>query len=328
MSNITKILPGLLLCIAIAGLSQILYLTFPTVGAATYSILIGLIIGNTINIKANYTCGIKLAEGTLLEISIFLLGSTVSFQMLSLLGLKGIWMVVLQMIFVLVFTIWVGKKLGFDLSFTYLMASGNAVCGSSAIGATAPAIHATQEEKGIAVTIVNLMGTILMFLLPLISAFLYHNETIPTSALIGSILQSVGQVVASGSLVNDDVKNYATIFKLVRVILLVVVVFVLSNSKTRKEKESNDHKVKIKFPWYVIGFLCLCIFYSIGIIPQWASSISNQTSHYLEIVALAAIGLRVNIKMLIKQGRSLTLYALFIVVFQVSIAILFISILL
>ncbi len=36
-----------------------------------------------------------------------------------------------------------------------MMAGGNAVCGSSAIGAIAPAIQADDEEKGQIITFVN-----------------------------------------------------------------------------------------------------------------------------------------------------------------------------
>ncbi len=325
MGKMKSVLPGFILCLLIAMISQVLSLIIP-VGAATFSILIGLIIGNTFGVKSNYQIGRKFAESTLLEVSICLLGATISVQMINLLGFKGLLMIVIQMTLVLIFTIWIGKKLGFGVNFSYLMASGNAVCGSSAIGATAPAIHASQEEKGLAVTIVNLMGTVLMFILPLIAAVLYHSETLPTAALLGSTLQSVGQVVASGSLVNDDVKNYATIFKLVRVIFLVAVVIILSNSKRRTITDHTNEKIKVKFPWYVIGFAGLCVLYSIGVLPSWLSSVSNQSSHLLEIIALAAIGLNVNIKYILQQGRKLSLYALLIVGFQILLAIMFIQI--
>jgi uncharacterized integral membrane protein (TIGR00698 family) len=325
MGNMIKVFPGLLFCLVIALISQTLSFVVP-IGAATFSILLGLLIGNSFRLKAQFENGRKFAESKLLEISIFLLGATISVQMISLLGLKGILFIVMQMSLVILFTIWIGEKLGFGGNFSYLMASGNAVCGSSAIGATAPAIQATQEEKGLAVTLVNMMGTVLMFVLPIIASILYHLETVPTSALIGSTLQSVGQVVASGSLVNDDVKNYATLFKLIRVILLVVVVVILSNIKRRNLAEFTTEKVKIKFPWYVIGFVSLCILYSFGAFPNWVATISNQTSHLFEIIALAAIGLNVNIKLIVKQGRSLSLYALCIVGFQVLLAILFIQI--
>lgn len=327
MGNLIKVLPGLILCLVIALVSQILSFVVP-LGAATFSILIGLIIGNSIGVKQKFENGRRFAESTLLEISIFLLGATISFQMISLLGFKGIWMIIIQMALVLTFTIWVGKKLGFDVNFRYLMASGNAVCGSSAIGATAPAIQASPEEKGLAITLVNMMGTVLMFILPMIASILYHSETMPTSALLGGTLQSVGQVVASGSLVNDEVKNYATIFKLVRVILLVVVVLILTNIKRKHESGSRNEKVKVKFPWYIIGFASLSILLSIGLIPNLFSNLANQSSHLLEIIALAAIGLNVNIKMIVKQGKSLSFYALCIVGFQVLLAILVIQLML
>ena len=80
-------------------------------------------------------------------------------------------------------------------SIIFLMASGNAVCGSSAIAATAPVIDAEDKDKGISITIVNVTGIFLMFLLPLISQVLYNLDTVHTSALIGGVLQSVGQVI-------------------------------------------------------------------------------------------------------------------------------------
>ena len=49
-------------------------------------------------------------------------------------------------------------------------------------------------------------------------------------------------------------------------------------------------------------------------------------SNKLEIIALAAIGLRVNLRELIKQGKSVSLYALFVGLLQVVTAIALISI--
>ncbi len=127
------------------------------------------------------------------------------------------------------------------------MASGNAVCGSSAIGATVPVVNATDKEKGIAVTIVNVTGIFLMFLLPIISQFLYSHELVKTSAMIGGTLQSIGQVVASGAIVGENVKDLATIFKIVRVIFLVVVVLVFGHMKNQSNREIlEEEKDEIK----------------------------------------------------------------------------------
>ncbi|MEH7080905.1 hypothetical protein V7101_20230, partial [Bacillus velezensis] len=64
----------------------------------------------------------------------------------------------------------------------------------------------------------------------------------------------------------------------------------------------------------------------IGALPSWFSSASNHSSHLLEIIALAAIGLNVNIKYILQQGKTLSLYALLIVGFQIVLAITFIQI--
>jgi uncharacterized integral membrane protein (TIGR00698 family) len=319
------ILPGLLVCLGIAIVSKVIASTLlPAIGGATIAIFFGIIVGNTFGKKDYLKKGTKFSESKLLEFSIFLLGATVSFNTLRSLGLDGVGFIICQMIIVIVIAIILGKKLNMTSDFSYLMASGNAVCGSSAIAATAPAIGASEEEKGLAITMVNITGTVLMLLLPVIAGWLYHHETNHTSALIGGVLQSVGQVVASGSIVNNDVKELSTLYKLVRVILLVVVVLLLSHLKKRGTNNQEEPKVKTSIPWYVIGFVVTCFFFSVGLLPNVISNACKLISGYLEIIALAGIGMNVNIKMILSQGRKLTLYATLIGVSQIVTAIILI----
>lgn len=58
------------------------------------------------------------------------------------------------------------------------MAGGNAVCGSSAIGAIAPAIQADDEEKGQIITLVNLLGTVMMLTLPFLGLALFGSDVL------------------------------------------------------------------------------------------------------------------------------------------------------
>ena len=170
-----------------------------------------------------------------------------------------------------------------------------------------------------------------MFLLPLIANLLYNLEPMKTSGLIGGTLQSVGQVVASGAMVSEEVKDLATIFKIVRVILLVVVVLIFGHLKHKTNEEIVEEikdvkKGKVKVPWYVIGFFITCALFSIGIISPALSDVCKAVSNKLEIFALAAIGLKVNVKDLIKQGKAVSLYGLFVGVLQIISAVILISI--
>lgn len=332
LNNIKDILPGFIVSIFIALFSIGLANIVPNIGAATISIFLGIIVGNLFLGQEIFQSGYKFSESNLLSYSIVLLGGTLSISKLMELGLNGILFIITQMVITIGGTLYIGKKLGFGQNFRMLMASGNAVCGSSAIAATAPVIDADDNDKGISITVVNVTGIFLMFLLPLISGYLYNYETTQTSAMIGGTLQSVGQVVASGAMVNESVKDLSTIFKIVRVIMLVAVVFVFGHLKHKTNVEivdkeiSDTKKGKIKVPWYVIGFFIMCALFSLNIITPEISSILKNISNNFEIIALAAIGLRVNIKDLIKQGKAVSLYGLFVGILQIISAIILIKI--
>lgn len=329
INKIFEILPGLLVCTAIAFTGQYLGQYVPSLGGASLAIFIGMAFGNTLGNKEIFEEGSKFAEKDLLSYSIVLLGGTLSAQTILQLGFTGVSFIILQMVITICATMYIGKRLGFSQSFRFLMASGNAVCGSSAIAATAPVIDAKDEDKGITITIVNVMGTVLMLLLPVIASLVFSTETVKTSALIGGTLQSVGQVVASGSMVSEPVKDLATIFKIVRIIFLVFVVLSFGKMKNKtSNKDASKPRSKAKVPWYVIGFFIMCALFTAGILTSEISTAFKSTSHYFEIIALAGIGMRVNFKHLLAQGVKSSMYALGVGAVQILAALSLIGILL
>jgi len=336
INAIIKILPGLLVSILIALISILLSHVIPKLGATSIAIFLGIALGNTLLNQKSLQDGYKFAETNLLAYSIVLLGSTLSISTILKLGVNGILFIVLQMSITICAALFIGKKLGFGDDFRYLMASGNAVCGSSAIVATASAINASDDDKGISIAIVNFTGVILMLLFPVLTGLLYNHELTKTSAMIGGTLQSIGQVVASGAMVNEAVKDLSTIFKILRVILLVVVVMVFSSLKNKNIEDSTTahnegtvhKKNKVTVPWYVIGFFICCILFSLNLIPKYISHSAKSISNNLEIIALAAIGLRINFKKLIQHGKTVSIYGILIGTVQIISAIALIGILL
>ncbi|WP_097027525.1 YeiH family protein [Clostridium peptidivorans] len=325
-NKIADIFPGVLMCTAIAYIGKFIGIYMPAIGGASLAIFLGMFVGNTFGNKKIYAKGSKFSESDLLAYSIVLLGGTLNFNTIFKLGVSGVGFIVIQMTITIIAAILIGKKLGFSENFRLLMASGNAVCGSSAIASTAPVIGADDKDKGIAITIVNVVGTILMLLLPIIANLAFSLDTLKTSALIGGVLQSVGQVIASGSLVNNEVKDLATIFKIVRIIFLVVVVLVFANMKKKSQGETHG-SAKAKVPWYVMGFFIACTLYSLGVIPQSVSKLFKTVSSNFEIIALAGIGMRVKFKDLVTQGPKASIYGLLIATVQIISALVLINLL-
>lgn len=336
MKKIKDIFPGIIICIIIGIISKSLGEKFSTVGAATFAIFIGIFVGNTLFKDKKYNEGTKFAEKDLLNYSIVLMGANINLSEILSLGFNGLIFIVLQMTLTILLAYWIGRKLKFNEKYCLLMASGNAVCGSSAIGATAPVIKANDSDKVIAITIINVVGTILMILLPVITLALYNHEALRTSAMIGGVLQSVGQVIGSAKLVSDDVVKLATVFKIIRIILLVVVVLVYEKIDLNKDKEIKDKnkdeviqfnkKRKINIPWFITGFFIICVLYTVGLIPQPISKTFKWVSGNFEIIALAGIGMRVKISDLIKEGPRAMLYGGAVGTCQIVFALVLISI--
>lgn len=341
MKKIKDIFPGIIICIIIGIISKVLGEKFSTVGAATFAIFIGIFVGNTLFKGKKYNEGTKFAEKDLLNYSIVLMGANINLSEILSLGFNGLIFIVLQMTLTILLAYWIGRKLKFNEKYCLLMASGNAVCGSSAIGATAPVIKANDSDKIIAITIINVVGTILMILLPVITLALYNHEALRTSAMIGGVLQSVGQVIGSAKLVSDDVVKLAAVFKIIRIILLVVVVLVYEKIDLNKDKEIKDKEIKdknedeviqfnkkrkINIPWFITGFFIICVLYTVGLIPQPISKAFKSVSGNFEIIALAGIGMRVKISDLIKEGPRAMLYGGAVGACQIIFAVALISI--
>ena len=334
------ILPGLAVSILISLVSQFLVRFLPTLGAALIAILLGMLLGNTLLNRPGLSQGTKFSEKRLLEYAIVLNGLILDFQVLKSAGLKGFVFIVLQMGLTIFVTYNLGKYFGFGKRFALLMGAGNAVCGSSAIGTVSPIVKADNKDKGISITIVNLTGTALMVLLPVLGAVLYGSDTLRTSALIGGTVQSVGQVVAAAKLVNDDVVTLATVFKLMRVLLIIGVAVLygrmnmnegesLFTRKKRAEITASEESgasttpaaVSYGVPWFLTGFVVFFLIRSFIGVPDSVLVASKAISTQFEVAALAAIGMRVKFADIIKEGPKAMLYGLTVGAVQVVMAV-------
>lgn len=337
------VLPGLAVSILISLASQYLAKFLPMLGAALIAILLGMLLGNTLLNRPALGQGTKFSEKRLLEYAIVLNGLILDFQVLKSAGIKGFVFVVLQMGLTVFVTYNLGKYFGFGKRFSLLMGAGNAVCGSSAIGTVSPIVQADNKEKGISITIVNLTGTALMILLPVLGAILYGSDTLRTSALIGGTVQSVGQVVAAAKLVNDEVVTLATVFKLMRVLLIIGVAVLYGRMNmnegeslfTRKKRaevtageaadgagaSANPAAVSYGVPWFLTGFVVLFLIRSFIGVPDGVLVASKAISTQFEVAALAAIGMRVKFADIIKEGPKAMLYGLTVGAVQVVMAV-------
>ena len=119
----------------------------------------------------------------------------------------------------------------------------------------------------------------------------------------GTAINDTSSVVAAGYSYSDQAGSYATIVKLTRALMIVPVCLVMAvvMARKRRNEEGNFSLAKI-FPWFILWFVVASVINTTGFVPQALSHFLGQAGKFFIIVAMSAIGLKTNLKSLIKNG--------------------------
>jgi uncharacterized integral membrane protein (TIGR00698 family) len=320
-----KQIKGISLTILIA-ITSILLSRFIPIGAVTLGIVLGVLIGNIFSLNPSFSSGIRFSEKNILSLAIILMGVNLNFGIIQELGFASILIIVLSIGFTIFAAIILSKILKLDPKLGLLLGIGNGICGSSAIAATEQIIGADKDDVGLSVTIVNFLGTIGIFMLPFVLKIILNFSDIHSAFLIGDTLQAIGQVVASGFSINEEVGHAATLIKMMRILMLtpVVLILIMVFHKSRKNIQPNSVQ-KQSFPFFIIGFILMSIVASFQLLPESWIHIIGKTSHYFLVIAMAGIGLKVSFLNILKNGKKALLVGSLVFLFQILFAIILIK---
>lgn len=321
-----KNLHGITLSIFI-GIIALIIAGFLPIGAVALAIIIGAVIGNTVSINEKYNPGITYAEKSLLAWAIAFMGINLDFTILAQLGFSSLILIILGMIITIYSAVLIAKKMGFDKDFAIILGVGNGVCGSAAIAATKDIVGLDKQKTGLAVAIVNFLGTIGIFILPLVAVFILQFDDVEAGILIGNTLQAVGHVVAGGFSISESAGQSATIVKMARVLMLTFVVLALIYYVSKHKVTVDQQTSKSSVPLFIWGFIGFAILATINILPTFIYETISLASKYLLIVAMAAIGLKISFKAIKEQGGEALKLASFVFLIQVLFTTLFIVVL-
>jgi len=313
MFNISKYktyTKGLLASIAVAILASTIthFISFST---ATVAIILGMVVGNIFfttfhTDEPGFKSGVKWAEKDLLMFAIALMGINLNFTMLANLGFKTILIIVVGMAFTISMGILLGKLFKLNPKLSLMIGIGNGVCGSSAIAATSGIAKVKSNDIGISIALVNLMGTIGIFLAPFLAHFLGFTD-IQAGVFTGNTLQAVGQAVAAGFSISDEAGHYATVVKMGRVLLLVPLVLILiyiAKKESQKSGEEIEAKGKVGVPSFILWFIGFSIVASLGLLPKELETVIGSVGHYITLIAMSAIGLMIHFGTIMKTAGT------------------------
>lgn len=305
MTELRRIVPGLLLALAVALAARFLHdLLPPAAGAAVGEVLLavlgGIALGHAVRLPSAVAPGLRFAYDAVLRAGIVLLGATLSLSQVARVGGKSLAMILALMAVALTLAHLLSRAAGIPSRLGSLLAVGTAVCGNSAIVATAPVIGARDDEVSFAVATNTLLGTAAVFLYPLLGHALGLTDG-AYGTWAGTAVNDTSQVLAAAFAWTEDAGRLATTVKLTRNALLGVVVLGMGLLYAR-EGEARKATRRLWIPAFVLGFLALALLNSIGLIGPRVSEAARDSSKLLVLVALAGVGLSTRLSAMRSTG--------------------------
>jgi uncharacterized integral membrane protein (TIGR00698 family) len=312
----SRLVPGVALCATIA-LAAIAGGSFEHAVAGrawieplVLAILFGAAIRTAWTPGPRWKPGVDLSAKQVLEVAIVLLGITLDIPLLLRAGPALAAGIVLAVVAALAVGYGLGVTLGLRRKLATLVAVGNAICGNSAIAAVAPVIGAEPDDVASSIAFTAVLGVIVVLALPQLKPVVGLSDY-QYGVVAGLTVYAVPQVLAATLPVSMLSGQVGTLVKLTRVLMLGPIVLGLSVAMRRRGLGTRASvKLGRLVPWFIIGFLLLAAVRATGVVPamlvDWARTISGA----LTVVAMAALGLGVDVRVLGRVGGRVTATAM------------------
>ena len=175
-----------------------------------------------------------------------------------------------------------GKLLGIHRRLAFLLSSGAAICGGTAMAAVAPIIKAKPQELLIAMTIVFLLNAVAIILFPIIGGYL-EMTNFEFGAWSALAIHDTSSVIGSATIFSNESAQVAATLKLGRTVWLIPLLLI-TNWIFNKQTETA------KFPRFIIFFILAIIANTVFDFNQQAIHIFQITSKGFLLVGLFCIG--------------------------------------
>lgn len=195
----------------------------------------------------------KKVSKKLLQYSVVGLGFGMNLQASLQSGKEGMAFTIVSVVGTMLIGWLIGRKLlKVERDTSYLISSGTAICGGSAIAAVGPVLKAKDTEMSVALGTVFILNAIALFVFPVIGHALdMTQQQFGTWAAIA--IHDTSSVVGAGAAYGEEALQVATTIKLTRA--LWIIPLALATSFIFKSKGQ-----KITVPWFILFFVLAMIF--------------------------------------------------------------------
>lgn len=220
----------------------------------------------------------------LLQYSVIGLGFGMNLHASLASGKEGMLFTIISVIGTMLIGMFIGMKiLKVNRDTSYLISSGTAICGGSAIAAVGPVIKAKESDMSVALATIFVLNAIALFIFPAIGEWLgLTQQQFGTWAAIA--IHDTSSVVGAGAAYGEEALQVATTIKLTRALWIIPLALVTS---VIFRGSSN----KISIPWFILWFVVAILLntYVLDGVPQVGKAIAGVARKGL-IITMFFIG--------------------------------------
>jgi uncharacterized integral membrane protein (TIGR00698 family) len=216
------------------------------------------------------------ATHILLQVSVVGLGFGMNVNNALKAGKEGFLFTIVSIIGTIVIGILLGKILKIEEKISFLIATGTAICGGSAIAAISPVIKANEKQISVALGTIFILNSVALVFFPIIGHYLNLTEN-QFGLWCAIAIHDTSSVVGAAGKYGVHALEVATTVKLARALWIIPIA--LLSTVIFKNKDT-----KIKIP-YFIGLFILAMMANTYI------PFVNDFSHYITSFAKATLTL-------------------------------------
>ena len=226
----------------------------------------------------------KKVSKKLLQYSVVGLGFGMNLHASLASGKEGMLFTIISVIGTMLIGMFIGRKLlKVNRDTSYLISSGTAICGGSAIAAVGPVIKAKDSDMSVALATIFVLNAIALFVFPVLGGWLgLTQQEFGTWAAIA--IHDTSSVVGAGAAYGEEALQVATTIKLTRALWIIPLALVTSFIF-----KSEGRKVSI--PWFILWFIVAILMntYVLDSMPEVGKAISGLARKGL-IITMFFIG--------------------------------------
>lgn len=225
----------------------------------------------------------KKCSKLLLQASVVGLGFGMSVTKALQSGGQGMMFTVVSVIGVMAFGVMIGYWLHLNRKTSYLISSGTAICGGSAIAAVGPVLHADDKEMAVSLGVIFILNAVALFIFPPLGrAFGMSDAQFGTWAAIA--IHDTSSVVGAGDAFSPAACEIATVIKCTRALWIIPLAF--ATMFIFRDKNS----AKISIPWFILLFVVAMLINTYCDLPSVVSETIVYVAKKLLVVTLFFIG--------------------------------------